>query len=188
MSDRKLPDVLTHDEQNALLRVFNSRYHSGRKNRLIVELMLTAGLRVSEVCNLQWTHLRKRDSVLMVKNGKGGKDRNLPIPHSLMEQILAYRNEPETPESKFIFASRNGKPADRSNLNKMVKKYAAKAGIEKRVYNHLLRHSALTDLYSRTKNIRLVQQAAGHASIQTTQIYTHISAEDLREAMAVEKY
>ena len=188
MPEHKLPDVLTHDEQTALLRIFNPRYHGGRRNRLIVELMLTAGLRVSEVCNLQWSHLRKRDSVVMVRQGKGRKDRNLPVPNSLMAQLHVYRDEAETPESPYVFATRTGNRADRSNLNKMVKKYAAKAGIEKRVYNHLLRHSALTDLYRRTRDIRLVQQAAGHASIQMTQVYTHISAEDLREAMAVEKY
>jgi len=61
-----------------------------------------------------------------------------------------------------------------------VKYYAEKAGIEKKVYNHLLRHTALTDLYTKTKEIRLVQQVAGHASIQITQIYTHINAEEVR--------
>lgn len=70
----------------------------------------------------------------------------------------------------------------------MVKKYALKAGIEKNVYNHLLRHTALSDAYSDTKDIRKVQQIADHSNIQTTQIYTHISAEDIKETMTKEKY
>ena len=183
---RILPDVLTMDEQRALLNVFNRRYHSGRKNRLMVELMLTAGLRVSEVCTLKWAALRYRDNKILIKQAKGQKDRNLFIPESLMNRLKAFKEE--SPSNVYVFATRTGKPQDRSTLNKMVKNYAMKAGIEKNVYNHLLRHTALTDLYSGTKDIRQVQAIAGHASIQTTQIYTHISAEKIRETMTTEKY
>ena len=186
MAKRVLPDILTYDEQNKFLKVFNQRYHSGRKNRLIVELMLTAGLRVSEVCNLRWADLRYRESKLLVKQGKGKKDRNLFIPESLMARLKVFKEN--SPDSPYVFATRTGQPLDRSNLNVMVKKYAKKAGIEKNVYNHLLRHTALTDLYSATKDIRKVQAIAGHSSIQTTQIYTHISAEEIRDTMTAEKY
>lgn len=183
---RKLPDVLTMDEQRALLNVFNQRYHCGRKNRLLVEIMLTAGLRVSEVCSLRWSDLRYRSNMILIKEAKGKKDRNLFIPESLMNKMKGYKEE--APDSVYVFATRTGKPQDRSTLNKTIKTYAGKAGIEKNVYNHLLRHTALTDLYSSTKDIRKVQAIAGHASIQTTQIYTHISAEEIRETMTMEKY
>ena len=183
---RKLPDVLTIDEQKAFLDVFNLRYKAGRKNRLMVEIMLTAGLRISELSNLKWENIRWREGKLLVKQGKGNKDRNLFIPESLANRLKVYKEE--APDSLYVFATRTGKPIDRNSANKLIKHYAEKAGIEKRVYNHLLRHTALTDLYSDTKDIRLVQQVAGHASIQTTQIYTHISAEEVRTTMTREKY
>ncbi len=183
---RVLPDVLTMDEQKALLSTFNLRYHSGRKNRIMVELMLTAGLMVSEVCKLKWTNLRYKELLLLIKQGKGKKDRNIHIPESLMQRMKDYKNE--SPESAYVFATRTGKPQDRSTLNKVVKLYASKAGLEKNVYNHLLRHTALTDVYRRTKDIVQVQMIAGHSSVQTTQIYTHISPEEIKETMTAEKY
>lgn len=186
MGKRKLPDVLTDDEQKALLTAFNLRYHNGRKNRLIVETMLTAGLRVSEVCNLRWSNLRWREGSLTVRDGKGGKDRVLYLPATLVARLKAYRDE--APNSAYVFATRSGNPSDRSTVTKMIKTYAAKAGIEKRVYAHLLRHTALTDLYRKENDIRLVQTVAGHSSIQTTQIYTHIAPEEIRDAMTREKY
>lgn len=184
--ERKLPDVLTFEEQKALLNIFNQRYYSGRKNRLVVELMLTAGLRVSEVCSLKWSDLRYRDNKILIKEAKGKKDRNLFIPDSLMHKLKDYKEE--APESPYVFASQSGEKQDRSNLNKTIKNYATKAGIKKNVYNHLLRHTALTDFYIKTKNIRKVQEIAGHSSIQTTQIYTHISAEEIRETMISNKF
>lgn len=184
--ERKLPDVLTFEEQKALLNIFNQRYHSGRKNRLMVELILTAGLRVSEICNLKWLDLRYRDYKILIKEGKGKKDRNLFTPESLMQSLKKYKEY--APNSKFVFASISGEKQDRSNLNKTIKNYANKAGIKKNVYNHLLRHTALTDFYTKTKDIRKVQEIAGHSSIQTTQIYTHISAEEIKETMITNKY
>ena len=185
-TNRVLPDVLTFDEQKAFLTVFNLRYHSGRKNKLMVELMLTAGVRVSELCSLRWIDIRYKENKILIKEGKGQKDRNIFIPESLMSRLKEYRNE--APESVYIFATRTGKPIHRATLNTLVKKYARKAGIEKNVYNHLLRHTALTDLYTDTKDIRLVQNIAGHSSIQTTMIYTHISAEEIKKTMTSEKY
>ena len=184
--NQKLPDVLTFAEQKALLNIFNQRYHSGRKNRLMVELMLTAGFRVSEICKLRWTDLRYRDNKILIKEGKGGKDRNLFIPESLMLRLKGYKEE--APKSVFVFATRTGQPQNRSTLNTLVKTYARKAGIEKNVYNHLLRHTALTDLYSRTKDIRQIQVIAGHQNIQTSQIYIRISSEEIRETLMMEKY
>jgi len=152
----------------------------------MVELMLTAGLRVSEICKLKWTDLRYKECLLLLKQAKGSKDRNIYIPASLMQRLKDYKNE--APKSVYVFATRTGKPQDRSTLNKVVKTYAAKAGIRKNVYNHLLRHTALTDVYRRTKDIVQVQQIAGHSSVQTTQIYTHISPEEIRDTMTTEKY
>ncbi|NQT58541.1 MAG: tyrosine-type recombinase/integrase [Bacteroidetes bacterium] len=151
----------------------------------MVELMLTAGLRISELSKLKWSHIRWKEGKLLIKEGKGEKDRNFFIPESLVMRLKIYKEE--APESVFVFATRTGKQIDRCSANKMIKHYAKKAGIEKNVYNHLLRHTALTDLYTDTKDIRLVQQVAGHVS-QTTQIYTHISAVEVRISMSKEKY
>lgn len=152
----------------------------------MTELMLTAGLRVSEVCSLKWSDLRYRDHKILIKEAKGKKDRNLFIPESLMMKLKDYKIE--APKSQYVFASKTGKRQDRSNLNKTIKNYASKSGIKKNVYNHLLRHTALTDFYTSTKDIRKVQEIAGHSSIQTTQIYTHISAEEIKETMITNKY
>lgn len=103
-----------------------------------------------------------------------------------MQKLKDYNEE--APKSQYVFASKTGKIQDRSNLNKTIKKYATKAGIKKNVYNHLLRHTALTDFYIKTKDIRKVQEIAGHSSIQTTQIYTHISAEEIKETMISNKF
>ncbi len=148
---RILPDVLTLDEQKALLNTFNLRYHSGMMNIIMVELMLTAVLRVLECCKLKWSNLRYKELLILIKQGKGKKDRNIHISESLMHRIKDYKSE--SPESVYVFATRTGNPQDRSTLNKVVKLYASKAGIEKNVYNHLLRHTALTDVYRRTKDI-----------------------------------
>ena len=187
---KSLPNVLTPEEQRKLLGIFNLRYRNGRKNRLIVEIMLTVGLRVSEACNLKWNDIQPKIGTLTVRSGKCGKDRVLFLPPSLIDRLNQYKKEnPSTSVSSFVFATRTGKPSDRSTLTKMVSTYAKKAEItEKRVYSHLLRHTALTDLYRETRDIRKVQTIAGHSSIQTTQIYTHIAPEEIRQTLTREKY
>ena len=181
---KKLPVVLTYEERESLKAVFNTRYISGRKNLLITRLMLSTGIRISELCSLKWEHINFRTRQLNIIDGKGGKDRNIFIPASLMESLQAYRDE--CPPSPYAFATRTGEKPDRANLSNMIKKYAKKAGISKEISAHTLRHTCLTERYNSSKDIRTVQKIAGHSNLQTTMIYTHISDDQVKDVMQEE--
>jgi len=122
----------------------------------------------------------------MVREGKGAKDRTLWVDEAQLEALREWKERQaewldENPEH--VFTTRNGDPVSHRYVQKMVKKYGEKAGIEKGVHPHMLRHTFATDLYSETGKIRLVQKALGHADLSTTMIYTHIVDEELEGAM-----
>lgn len=179
---RALPDILTEDEEQALLATFNRRYPTAERNRLMIWLALTTGMRVGDLINLKFGDIELDTGRTHIKLGKGAKDRVLFIRAEILSDLvdLADRISDHT---GLVFTTLKGGSLQPSYLRGMIQKQARKAGIEKRVHFHLLRHTYLTRLYGRTKDIRVVQEVAGHASIATTQIYTHVSGEDIREAM-----
>jgi len=183
---RKLPEVLTGEEQKALLSQPNPRYPTGERNRLLMRLMLDAGLRVSEALALRWEHIDLMSGKLMVREGKGAKDRTLWLGEDNLE-LLRYWRERQAKEvsghPEHVFTTLKGRPLHSSYVRRMVKRLAKKAGITKDISPHTLRHTFATDLYRETKNIRLVQKALGHSSLSTTMIYTHIVDEELEGAM-----
>ena len=120
---------------------------------------------------------------LRVLNGKGGKDRVLFMAPGLYEELQNYAEKHSQEPYGIVFRTTKGKPVKDAYVRKMMRQKAVKAGIEKIITYHSLRHTALTRLYEKTKDIRLVQEVAGHANISTTMIYTHISGADIREAM-----
>lgn len=184
MGSRNLPDILTEKEENKLLRVFNRKYRSGQRNRTMVLLGLRTGMRISEMVDLRWSDIEQETGRVHIKHGKGDVDRILWIRPEVMNEL--YRTAKMFGHSTTtgrVFTTRDGDELDTGYLRRTIAKYAKKAGITKRVHFHLLRHTYLTRLYSRTKDIRVVQTVAGHADISTTQIYTHVSGEDVREAM-----
>ncbi len=179
---RKLPDVLTEGERLVLLKQPNRRAPTGLRNLCMIRLMLNAGLRSSEVLNLKVKDLDWMSGKLAVRQGKGQKDRILWINEGDLELLKSWR-ERRPEQSDLLFITLQGRPVLDRYLRAMVARVADKAGIEKRVHPHLLRHTFATDLYRETKNIRLVQKALGHEDLSTTMIYTRIIDDELEDAL-----
>jgi integrase/recombinase XerD len=183
---RKIPEILTETEQEALLSQPNPRYLTGQRNRVMLRLMLDTGLRLSEAIHLRWKDIDLNSGKVMVRQGKGAKDRILWTGEANLETLQTWR-ERQAKEcagsAQHVFTTKDGGLLDPRYIQRMVKRYAAKAGIQKDVTPHTLRHSFATDLYRETSNIRLIQKALGHANLATTQIYTHIVDEELEGAL-----
>ena len=183
MSSRQLPDILTDEEERQLLKVFDRRYPTAFRNRAMIWLALETGARVGDLLKMKWEDIELDSGRWHIKQGKGKKDRVVFIKPEVLSEMVDMAAKMKRKRTGLVFTTLQGKPVQDQYLREMIGRMAKKAGIEKRVHFHLLRHTALTKLYTETKDIRLVQQVAGHASIATTQIYTHVSGEDVREAM-----
>ena len=182
-TQRKLPDILTPEEETALLAVFNRRYPTAFRNRTMIELALNTGMRVGDLVNLTWNDIELDTGRCHIKQGKGKKDRVIFIKAEILSDMTDLAAKMNRERSGLVFTTIQGKSLYGQYLRRMIAEKAKKAGITKRVHFHLLRHTYLTRLYGRTKDLRLVQEVAGHAHIGTTQIYTHVSGEDVRQAM-----
>lgn len=182
MGKRELPDILTPNEEKALLKQFNRRYPTSYRNRCMVLLALSTGLRISELTNLQWSDIELDSGRCHIKRAKGEKDRVIFIKPSVLSELVDLADKIND-HTGLVFKTLKGQPISTPYLRKMIARKAMAAAIQKRVHFHLLRHTYLTRLYTQTKDLRLVQEVAGHADISTTQIYTHISGEDVRKAM-----
>jgi site-specific recombinase XerD len=180
---RRLPKVLSADEQARFLSQFNTRWPTPHRSLCMVRLMLEAGLRVGEVVALRPEHLDMRTCRLMVREGKGAKDRVLWITDDSRDLIGAWLNR--RPDSPWLFPTRDGGRVSTRYMREMVKRSARKAGVAEweRLSPHSLRHTFATDLLNATGNIRLVQKALGHASVATTQLYCHVADGELEEAL-----
>lgn len=182
----RIPEVLTREEEEALLRVPNPRYPTGERNRLLLSLMLDTGLRLSEAVSLRWKDIDLNTGKLMVRQGKGAKDRTLWLGEPDLKLLRRWRERQAKDiagSTEHVFTTLDGEPVSPRYVQQMVKRLAARAGIAKDIHPHTLRHSFATDLYRETKDIRLTQKALGHANLATTQIYTHLVDEDLEAAL-----
>lgn len=177
----KIPETLTEAEWQALLCAPNPKCPTGLRNLCMLRLMLNAGLRSSEVLNLKVKDLDWMSGKLMVRQGKGKKDRTLWLNEEDLEILRKWRER--KPEAELLFTTLSGGAINSRYLRALVERLGKKAGIEKHVHPHTLRHTFATDLYKSTKDLRLVQKALGHANIQTTTIYTHIIDDDLENAL-----
>jgi len=183
---RRIPEVLTAEEQAALLKQPNPRYPTGERNRLMLSIMLDTGLRLSEATGLRWRDIDLNSGKLVVRQGKGSKDRTLWLGDDDLVQLRRWRDrqEKEIPgTTAHVFTTLAGSAVSGRYVQQMVKRYGAKAGIEKHLHPHMLRHSFATDLYRETKSIRLTQKALGHSDLSTTMIYTHVHDEEIEQAM-----
>ena len=180
---RRLPKVLTPAEQAALLAQFNKRYASSLRNLVTVRLMLETGLRVGEVVAVRPAHLDLDSCRLLVREGKGGKDRIVWFSDDLRDLIERWLQR--RPASEWLLCTRHHTQVNTRYLRELVKRKATAAGIPEadRVTPHVLRHTFATDLLRETKNIRLTQKALGHSSLATTMIYTHVADEELEKAL-----
>jgi len=183
MGKNKLPDILTSEDVQKFLKVFNKRTVNGYRNYLIVKFFLYTGLRASELINLKVKELNFMTGQVRVKNGKGGKDRIVYVPGEFLKELEKMIEQNQQSFDDFLFINRDRGPIQDQYLRRMVKSYAKKGGIQKDVHPHLLRHTALTEIFKESKNIRLVQEVAGHSSLNNTMLYTHVHNEEIQNVL-----
>jgi integrase/recombinase XerD len=173
--ERRIPTVLTKDEISKLFLVLTNK-----KSKLMISLLYACGLRVSELANLKAKDLFFDEKVGYVKQAKGRKDRMFNIPEFLFEDLKNQVEKQKISNQEYLFSGSKGKLSSR-NFQKIVEKATRKAGIQKEVHCHTLRHSFATHLLEQGTDIRKIQELLGHADLSTTQIYTHISSEELKK-------
>ncbi len=182
----KLPDVLTIQEIDDMINAIDLSKKEGQRNRAIIEVLYSCGLRVSELCGLRMSDLY-RDELFIRITGKGDKERLVPISQRAMAELDAYFVDrsficikPGFEDYVFI-SERLKKPLSRIMVFHMIKQYAAEAGIRKSISPHTFRHSFATHLLEGGANLRAIQAMLGHESIASTEIYTHIDRTRMRE-------
>jgi len=171
--DKRLPDVLSRDEIARLLARITQAKH-----RAIVLLMYSAGLRVGEVVRLRADDLDASRGLLRVRRGKGAKDRETLLSERALEAVRVYR-EAFQPEGWLFPSTRPGRHYGTRSVQRIVQEYAKKAGIQKVVSPHVLRHSFATHLLEGGTDLRYIQELLGHSSSRTTEIYTHVTSTHL---------
>ncbi|MDD5457479.1 MAG: tyrosine-type recombinase/integrase [Candidatus Margulisbacteria bacterium] len=178
----RLPEILNASEQSALLSIPNKNAPTGLRNFCMLSLFLNLGLRVNELILLKVKDIDWLSGKLTVREGKGGRDRILWLSENDLEQLHQWRLI-RPPGGSYLFCTLAGGRLNDRYVRDMVKRYARRAGIEKDIHPHTLRHTFATDLLRDTKNIRLVQRALGHVSIANTMIYTHIVDDELESSL-----
>lgn len=180
---KKLPDILTVDEIDNLLDIKIEDNYSAR-NKAMLELMYATGLRVSELVNLKTFDIDLTEDVIRVI-GKGSKERIIPIGNVARRYLINYLNIRSTFLKKeatdYLFLNNHGKNMTRQGFFKVIKKILNEKGINKSTSPHTLRHSFATHMINNGADLRTIQQLLGHSDISTTQIYTHISNEQIRK-------
>jgi integrase/recombinase XerD len=185
---RTLPDVLSFDEIEQMITMIDHSKADGIRNRAIIEIMYSCGLRVSEVCNLLLRFLYMDVGFIRVI-GKGDKERLVPIGADAIKHMKIYldhirlKQQPKAGDEEVIFLNRRGGKISRVMIFMIIKDLAKKAGIKKDISPHTLRHSFATHLVEGGADLRAVQEMLGHESITTTEIYTHLDREYLRETL-----
>ncbi|MFC2456770.1 tyrosine recombinase XerD [Prevotella intermedia] len=180
-----LPEVLSTAEVDMLERAIDLSKWEGHRNRAIIEVLFSCGLRVSELTHLKLSNLYREEQFVRVM-GKGSKERLVPISPKALQELdywFADRNQMKIKEGEedYVFLNRRGAHLTRTMILIMIKNYARDAGIKKTISPHTLRHSFATALLEGGANLRSIQAMLGHESIGTTEIYTHIDTTTLRE-------
>ena len=185
---RALPEVLAFEEIEAIIAQIDLSKPEGHRNKALLETMYSCGLRVSEVISLRISQLHLNDGFIRVV-GKGDKERLVPIGTTAIEHIGIYRSsfrnqqKPARGFDDHLFLNRRGAALSRVMVFLILKELAAKAGIRKNISPHTFRHSFATHLVEGGANLRAVQEMLGHASITTTEIYTHLDNDFLKETL-----
>lgn len=181
---KKLPTVLSIYEMDLILKSIPNDTPLSIRNKAMMELTYACGLRVSELIDLQISHLHLDLGFINVY-GKGSKERIVPVSPLAIEAINAYlkqaRPSLQKLDAKTLFLNKAGKKISRKSLYLIVSNIAKDAGIKKSVHPHTLRHSFASHLLEKGMDLRLIQELLGHEDISTTEIYTHVKNEKLRE-------
>lgn len=180
-----LPEVLSTEEVDMLERAIDLSKWEGHRNKAIIEVLFSCGLRVSELVNLKLSNLYIEEQFVRVM-GKGSKERLVPISPRAIEDVQYWfmdRNlmTIKRGEEDYVFLNRRGGHLTRTMILIMIKQYAREAGIKKNISPHTLRHSFATALLEGGADLRAIQAMLGHESVSTTEIYTHIDMSTLRE-------
>jgi integrase/recombinase XerD len=178
-----MPEVLAASEIEKLLEGPDMSKKEGIRDRAVMELLYSAGLRVSELAGLELTDLNLEEKIVRCY-GKGSKERLVPLGDYAVDALAAYidiRREFMKQFSQHLFLTRLGKNFTRAGIWKLVKGYAKKSGITKDIYPHIFRHSFATHLLAGGADLRSVQEMLGHSDISTTQIYTHVDRSGLKK-------
>lgn len=185
---RKLPDFLTAEEIDKMIKVIDRSTPEGERNQVILEVLFACGMRVSELINLHLTDIFPKQGVLRII-GKGDKERLVPIHDLGLKKLNDYIHQVrvhqviQPGEEDIVFLSRRGKRMARSSIFTFIKNTAISAGIKKNIGPHTFRHSFATALVNVGIDLRIIQQLLGHESITTTEIYAHLSDDKLRKAI-----
>ena len=182
---KKLPDVLSEREISLIIGSIDESSQFYQRDKAIIEMLYSCGIRVSEICNLEMSNLFLEDELIRVM-GKGNKERLLPLGNRsriyldnyLLNSRLKYIKKTK---SSFVFVSRNGNQLTRAMVNIILNKWVDISGLRKPVSPHKLRHSFATHLLEGGADLRFVQALLGHSDISTTQIYTHLDKHHLKE-------
>ncbi|WP_395076329.1 tyrosine-type recombinase/integrase [Flavobacterium sp.] len=167
-SDKKLPVVLSQEEVQKMFVVCENLKH-----KVILALLYSCGLRVSELINLKWINIDRSRMIINIVAGKGNKDRQVMLDSSLIPLLSKYYREYKTVE--YILAGQFSEQYSSRSVGQVMKQLALKANLNKRVYTHLMRHNCFTHMVENGTDINLIQRLAGHSNVKTTLMYTHIS-------------
>lgn len=185
---RKLPSVLSPEEINMLINAIDLNSANGYRNRAMLETLYGCGLRVSELIQLRITDVNINEGYLKIK-GKGDRERLVPIGRSVKDAITLYihnTRESQTVNKKdenILFLNRRGQMLTRVMVFTIIKNLAEKVGLEKKISPHTFRHSFATHLLEGGADLRAIQEMLGHESITTTEVYTHLDKEYLRDTI-----
>ena len=185
--EKKLPEVLSLEEIDAMIACIDMSKPEGHRNRAIIEMLYGSGLRVSELTDLRLSNIYRQEGYMRIL-GKGSKQRLVPISPVADKQLgywlqdrYALDIKPEAVD--IVFLNHYGRQLTRAMIFTIVKRLAQAAGITKTISPHTLRHSFATHLLQNGADLRIIQQLLGHESIVTTEIYTHVDIHNLREAI-----
>ncbi len=185
---RKLPEILTIEEIDALIQAVDLSKKEGHRNRAIIETLYSCGLRVSELINLRFSDLFFEEGFVRVI-GKGNKERLVPVSQQVQKEIDLYNyhirkhQEITKGHENIVFLNRRGSQLTRVMIFTIIKELAKTIGLKKTISPHTFRHSFATHLIEGGANLRAIQDMLGHESITTTEIYTHLDQRFLREAI-----
>jgi integrase/recombinase XerD len=185
---RSLPKSLTEDEVEALLAAPVITDPLGNRDRTMLEVLYATGLRVTELVNLKHSQVNLNQGVLRIV-GKGDRERMIPLGEESVRWLHQFMGHPRVEilierQTDYLFPTRRGDKMTRQAFWHIIKRYAKKAGVQKELSPHTLRHAFATHLLNHGADLRVVQMLLGHSDLSTTQIYTHVARERMKELHA----